>query len=198
MSRFIEMFGSLERVKLADYIKVVRGVSYKPDDVRDAEGAIILRSNNINNGELNLDDIIRVNPARVSMDQRLQIGDIVICASNGSKALVGKAAVNKNLEGNIAHGAFCILVRPISDKIEPYYLNTFFQTRLYKDQIDELAAGSNILNIKPDYLNDMELPIPDIDTQKMFVEVVEQADKSKFELREAIKRVESMMKSLIN
>ena len=40
--------------------------------------------------------------------------------------------------------------------------------------------------------------IPDKNRQVLFSSLAKQADKSKFELREAIKRVESMMKSLMN
>ena len=181
-SQFIEMFGNTSKEMLGKFIQVIRGVSYKPSDVKtadDPDTAVILRSNNINDANLNTDEVVYINKNRVSGDQYLRVNDIVVCASNGSKALVGKAAINKTLTNQYAHGAFCLLVRP-NDNINPVYLNTFFQTSLYKKQIDELAAGSNILNIKQEYLTNMILPLPIIEEQNKFAIIAEQADKSKF------------------
>lgn len=183
-SQFIEMFGNTSKEMLGKFIQVVRGVSYKPSDVKtadDPDTAVILRSNNINDANLNTDEVVYINKNRVSGDQYLRVNDIVVCASNGSKALVGKAAINKTLTNQYAHGAFCLLVRP-NDNINPVYLNTFFQTSLYKKQIDELAAGSNILNIKQEYLTNMILPLPIIEEQNKFAIIAEQADKSIFSI----------------
>ena len=47
-------------------------------------------------------------------------------------------------------------------------------------------------------LEKIETPLPSLEQQEQFEAIVQQADKSKFELREAIKRVESMMKSFMN
>lgn len=96
-SQFIEMFynDNFTCEKLKAHIEVIRGVSYKPTDVRDAkdkDSSVILRSNNIFNGLINYDDIVFVDSTRVSEAQELSKGDIVMCGSNGSKNLVGKAA----------------------------------------------------------------------------------------------------------
>ena len=199
-SQFIEMFGNTSKEMLGKFIQVIRGVSYKPSDVKtadDPDTAVILRSNNINDANLNTDEVVYIDKNRVSGDQYLRINDIVVCASNGSKALVGKAAINKTLTNQYAHGAFCLLVRP-NDNINHVYLNTFFQTSLYKKQIDELAAGSNILNIKQEHLTNMILPLPIIEEQNKFAIIAEQADKSKFELRKSIDAIDKVIKSLIN
>lgn len=181
-SQFIEMFGNTSKEMLGKFIQVIRGVSYKPSDVKtadDPDTAVILRSNNINDANLNTDEVVYIDKNRVSGDQYLRVNDIVVCASNGSRALVGKAAINKTLTNQYAHGAFCLLVRP-NDNINPVYLNTFFQTSLYKKQIDELAAGSNILNIKQEHLTNMILPLPIIEEQNKFSIIAEHADKSKY------------------
>ena len=199
-SQFIEMFGNTSKKMLGKFIQVIRGVSYKPSDVKtvdDPDTAVILRSNNINDANLNTDEVVYIDKNRVSGDQYLRVNDIVVCASNGSKALVGKAAINKTLTNQYAHGAFCLLVRS-NDNINPVYLNTFFQTSLYKKQIDELAAGSNILNIKQEHLTNMILPLPIIEEQNKFAIIAEQADKSKFELKQCIENIDKVIKSLIN
>lgn len=202
-SQFIEMFynDNFTCEKLKAHIEVIRGVSYKPTDVRDAkdkDSSVILRSNNIFNGLINYDDIVFVDSTRVSEAQELSKGDIVMCGSNGSKNLVGKAAmITEPPLHKTSFGTFCLGIR-CKDTIHPMYLSSYFQTSIYRNKIEELGAGSNILNIKPDYINNMEIPVPRIEQQLKFVSIAEQADKSKFELRKSIEAIDRVIKSLIN
>ena len=180
-SQFIEMSKAWPVMKLNGHVDIIRGVSYKPSDVvssLDANSVGILRANNIANGEINTNEMVYVDQSRVSDAQRIRIGDIIVCASSGSQSLVGKAAINKNLTREYAHGAFCLLIR-CNNTILPKYLNIYLQTALYRNQIESLSCGSNILNIKADHLTSLDIPIPDIKQQSDFVTIIEQADKSK-------------------
>ena len=169
--------------KLRGHIEVLRGVSYKPSDVHEDHSdntSIVLRSNNIDGGQVNFDDLVYVDSERVSEHQVLNAGDIVMCGSNGSKKLVGKAALlNETPRENTSFGAFCLGIR-CKSSIIPEYLATYFQTSLYRDKIEALGSGSNILNIKPDHIYDLEIPIPSLGEQETIVSIVKQADKSKF------------------
>ena len=184
-SQFIEMFwgGKYTMKKLRGHIEVLRGVSYKPSDVHEDlsdNTSIVLRSNNIDGGQVNFDDLVYVDSERVSEHQVLNAGDIVMCGSNGSKKLVGKAALlNETPRENTSFGAFCLGIR-CKSSIIPEYLATYFQTSLYRDKIEALGSGSNILNIKPDHIYDLEIPIPSLGEQETFVSIVKQADKSKY------------------
>lgn len=201
-SQFIEMFfsGKYTAEKLREHIEVIRGVSYKPSDVCNAHSenaSIILRSNNIDGGQINFDDLVFVDSERVSEQQVLNAGDIVMCGSNGSKKLVGKAAMLQKLpKERTSFGAFCLGIRCKSTLVSEY-LTTYFQTSLYREKIESLGSGSNILNIKPDHIYDLKIPIPSYEEQKAFVSIVKQADKSKFELRQAIDKIDKVMKSLL-
>ncbi|MBO5017096.1 MAG: restriction endonuclease subunit S [Bacteroidaceae bacterium] len=202
-SQFIEMFwgGKYTMKKLRGHIEVLRGVSYKLSDVHEDlsdNTSIVLRSNNIDGGQVNFDDLVYVDSERVSEHQVLNAGDIVMCGSNGSKKLVGKAALlNETPRENTSFGAFCLGIR-CKSSIIPEYLATYFQTSLYRDKIEELGSGSNILNIKPDHIYDLEIPIPSLGEQETFVLIVKQADKSKFELRKSIEAIDAVIKNLIN
>ena len=78
------------------------GLTYKPTEV-STDGTIVLRSSNIQNGKLDLSDIVRVKKD-IPETKMCKAGDILICARNGSKKLVGKAA-SINFEG-MSFGAF--------------------------------------------------------------------------------------------
>ena len=181
-SQFIEdYFNRYEPTNLGPFISVIRGVSYKPADIKESaeDGVTILRSNNISDGEINYDDLVFVSDSCVSQKQYLQSGDIVMCGSNGSKKLVGKAGLITNEHGNTSFGAFCLGIR-CNDNLSPEYLNAYFNSDMYRSIIEELGNGTNIINIRPDHITSLAIPIPDMEAQKRFVSMSRQADKSKF------------------
>lgn len=199
-SRFIEeCYSRYPKQKLGGHISVIRGVSYKPSDVRSSvdEGvAIILRSNNIADGEINFDNLVYVVHERAQKEQILKPGDIVMCGSNGSISLVGKAGLLKDNIPNTAFGAFCLGIK-CKETILPEYLNMYFNTQVYRNEIESMGNGTNIINIRPDNITNLSIPIPPVEKQKAFVEVVNHADKSKFELKQAIEKIDNVMRALM-
>lgn len=149
----------------------IRGVSYKPDDLHkglDENSIALLRANNIDDGEINFNDLVYVDRSKVSNNQLLRQGDILICASSGSKNLVGKAAqVDFNRE--ITFGAFCKVVR--STTVESDYLGMYFQSPIYRKIVSSLAQGANINNIKNADIDNLLVNIPNNDTKKKIVEI---------------------------
>ncbi|HTF61397.1 MAG TPA: hypothetical protein VK638_01665, partial [Edaphobacter sp.] len=59
-------------------------------------GLLVLRSSNIRNGEIVLDDCVYVNP-QVKSANLAQTDDILICVRNDSTALIGKNALKRSL-----------------------------------------------------------------------------------------------------
>ena len=68
------------------------GLTYSPDDVVDSKGLLVLRSSNIRNGSLVYEDNVFVNK-EVKEELLTKENDILICARNGSKSLIGKNAL---------------------------------------------------------------------------------------------------------
>jgi type I restriction enzyme S subunit len=155
-----------KKVNLGDYIMQVRGVSYKAKDVSNTEKegyVAILRANNIQDDGLNLSDLIYVEKSKVTNQQFIKAGDILICASSGSKHLVGKAAQAKK-DLNMSFGAFCKVVR--TDKLYTPYLGYFFKSQYYRRKISDLSAGANINNIRNEHLDQLQIPLPPIEIQR--------------------------------
>lgn len=151
---------------IVNYITQIRGVLYKPSDLHDSlnkNSIILLRANNINNGKINFEDVVYVDKSKVSETQVLRKNDILICASSGSKKLVGKAAsFNESIE--CTFGAFCKVIRPRN--ILGSYLSAFFQSEYYKFHISQLANGANINNIKNEHINSFSIPERSFEEQK--------------------------------
>ena len=160
-------------VKLGDVCKQVRGVSYKPTDVCNSlsENAVtLLRANNIFENTLNYDDLVFVDKSKVSSCQYMKKGDILICASSGSKNLVGKAACLLE-DKELTFGAFCKVIRATSISYE--YLKHYFFSPIYRTTISHLSAGANINNIKSEDLENLQIPLPSLEMQKQIAAVLD-------------------------
>ena len=152
--------------RICDYSEQIRGVSYKPEDVvdnLDDTSVVLLRANNIRDGQVNYDEVVYVKRNKVSDKQMLRKGDILICASSGSKDLVGKAAQIKS-DVDCTFGAFCKVVRP--REIHHGFLGMYFQSNKYRRTISQASAGANINNIKNEDIDCLEIGIPTSEEQE--------------------------------
>lgn len=140
-----------EVVSFKEMGDVIRGVGYKPTDVGTEYSERyfpLLRSNNIQENGLIFEDLYYINKSRIKETQLLQKADIVICMSNGSKELVGKAAVFESYGHPVSFGSFCAAYRPNNSKYSKL-TKYLFQTDTYRRYIKLLLTGSNINNLKP-------------------------------------------------
>jgi len=110
--RFPEFEQSWEEIPLGELGQFFRGLTYGADDVA-SEGLLVLRSSNIQGGQLVLDSDLVFVTKRCPPEMCLKRGDIAICMSNGSKALVGKSGeFHNDYPGELTVGAFCSIFRP--------------------------------------------------------------------------------------
>lgn len=121
--------------------KLIGGLTYTPNDVTE-EGLLVLRSSNVQNGQLVLDDCVFVNP-KIKGANLIQQEDILICIRNGSKALIGKNAMIPKRIPLATHGAFMTVFRAKN----PKFVFQLFQTDAYTNQVNaDLGATINSIN----------------------------------------------------
>ena len=180
---------------LGNLIEQIRGVSYKPEDLHDAlndDSVILLRANNIKDGQLNFDDVVYVDKRKVSAKQLLKAGDILICASSGSKDLVGKAAYVTN-DLPMTFGAFCKVVRPKTEY--PKYIGHFFNSPYYRERISSSAAGANINNIRNEHIDVLEIAWPSLEEQHNVIKVLDNVSELIALRKEQLAKLDQLIKS---
>ena len=186
-----------EMVRLGDVCYQVRGVSYKPQDSRDemAVGYVpLLRANNIGENGINYDELIYVKCECVKDSQILRVGDLLVCASSGSRHLVGKAG-KILLNRKDTFGAFCKVVRPDISKIDPDFLAQYFQSDYYRKTIASKAAGANINNIRSEHLDNLHLPLPSLSEQKRIAGVLDKISEMKRNVEARLKKLDLLVKA---
>ena len=159
---------------LGDVAAFVRGVTYKKQEARSQaeQGCVpLLRATNVGL-DLNLHEGILFVPAvRVSAAQMLRPGDIVVVASSGSAAVVGKSA-QLVVHWTGTFGAFLTVVRPGPD-VDARFLFLLAQSSTYRQRWSDAARGTNINNLKVGNLRATPVPVPPLDEQRRIVEILE-------------------------
>ena len=151
-----------EWVRLGSIGETNIGLTYKPSDkVNDKSGTAVLRSNNIQNGKMEYSDIVYVS---CSVPERAMIGkgDILICARNGSRALVGKSAI-VDVDG-MAFGAFMAKYTSLLSGILNPYILTFIESPMFRGQLDGVKTET-INQITQNMIKEQLVPIPPLAEQ---------------------------------
>ena len=166
-----EIPSSWEWVRLGSIGETAIGLTYKPNDKTDKEnGTAVLRSNNIQNDKMNYDNLVYVScnvPKRAIINK----GEILICARNGSRALVGKAAI-VNAEG-MAFGAFMAkYTSMLSGTLNPYIM-TFIESPVFRNQLDGVKTVT-INQVTQDMLKLQLIPLPPLAEQYRIVKKLEE------------------------
>lgn len=126
-----------ECVLLLDKSKLLNGLTYTPDNVKN-NGLLVLRSSNIQNNQLSLEDTLYVN-CIVEDEKKIKDGDIMICVRNGSAALIGKCA-QAHRDYDATFGAFMAVLR---GNHNDYILQILQQGTIQKEIIKNSGATIN-------------------------------------------------------
>ena len=125
----------------------------------------------------------------------LRDDDIVFVRSNGNKALVGRSvAVYPGTIPTIFSG-FCIRYRKHDENITIPYLLRVLKTDSIRKKM--AGRGANIQNLNQKILGELVIPIPPLDLQKQFSDLVTQVDKSKAQVQKALDETQLLFDSLM-
>jgi type I restriction enzyme S subunit len=159
--------GNLERL-----CSMVRGVTYSKSDVRtstDSNTVPILRATNVNNGIVDLSDLVFVTEDMPSEEQYLDKFDILVVMSSGSKAHVGKNALYC-YDQRVAYGAFCSKVVPNTSN--RFFVAVHMQSDPFKKYISNVCRGTSINNLTNDHITKHQLPLPPKELLQKFEKAV--------------------------
>ena len=187
---------SWEWVRLDDVAQSNIGLTYSPSEITN-DGIPVLRSCNIKNQKLYWEDLVRVN-SNILEKQYLNDGDLLICARNGSRHLVGKCALITNIQEPISFGAFMAVCRSQFNRWIYYLLHTTYFDRYLDD-----SNSTTINQVTQKMLLDFQIPLPPaVEQQRIVAEVekwfalIDELEVNKEDLKEYIKQVKSKVLDL--
>lgn len=198
-SQFIEMFdrAEYEHIQLKNISTLFADGDWIESKDQSDEGIRLIQTGNVGNGYY-IDKDARARYISEETFSRLNCtevlpGDILISRLPDP---VGRGCIVPDGIGKAITAVDCTIVR-LKDIVEPEYLIGFTLTDLYQSQIESAKTGTTRKRISRKNLEKIQMPVPPIDRQMVFVELVRQSDKSKFALQEAIKDLDALSKKII-
>lgn len=200
-SQFIELFGDIHSnpkswttKPLKELCDILNGYAFK-SELYEPTGIRVIRITNVQKGRVeDLDP--QFYP--ISYEKELEKfilyeGDIVLSLTGnvGRCGLITKDLLPAALNQRVA----CIRVK--EDLINKMFLYSFMNSSIFENDCIQSSKGIAQKNMSTDWLKEYKMFIPPKKMQDEFVRMVEQSDKSKFELENCIKNAVSMYKKIL-
>ena len=184
-------FTKWEKKKLGQIGECYIGLTYSPNDVVETGGTLVLRSSNIQNGTLAFEDTVFVN-AKIAEKNFVKENDILICARNGSRSLIGKCALIKKEHEGYAFGAFMSIFRSDNN----HFVYQLFQTDSFYKQVNE-HLGATINQVTTKSLNSFSFQFPCKEEQKRITDFLSRIDRKIEHTQELINKTQQYKKGLL-
>ncbi len=193
-SQFIDQFGNdkAERIQLKSIsLEWMKGQAFKKDDIVDGGQTKCIHYGELFTSYGSVINVVksRTNAAPIRMSKK---GDILFPASDVTP--LGLTKCSAIMLDDVLLGGDIIVMRPIAG-VNSEYLS--FAIRMQKEQLLSRVTGAVVRHISGKSLQTVSVPLPNIEKQNQFVDIIRQSDKSKFELENCMKNAVSMYKKIL-
>ena len=188
--RFSGYTDDWEQRKLTDFVDFFSGLTYTPGDIQES-GTLVLRSSNVNNGEIVDADNVYVRSDVVN-SENVKEGDIIVVVRNGSRSLIGKHAQIKRFMPNTVIGAFMTGIRSKC----PSFTNALLNTPHFDKEVS-MNMGATINQITGYMFSKMEFNVPSLDEQRKIGDYFEDLDNLITLYQRKLEKLQNMKKSCL-
>ncbi|HUR18701.1 MAG TPA: restriction endonuclease subunit S [Acidimicrobiales bacterium] len=184
---------------LGDVADFVRGVTFKPGDVKElgAPGTVAcLRTANVQT-ELSLEDVWAIPETLAGRpDQGLRRGDVLVSSAN-SWNLVGKCSWVGDLPWRATFGGFVTTIRARPDRLDPRYFFRWFSSPTTQAVIRSFGRRTtNISNLNLDRCRRLTFRLPPLEEQRRIAAILDAADELRAKRRGSLSLLDSLTESI--
>lgn len=200
-SRFIEMFGDpvtnphgFEKVTLSDLAEIKIGpfgsLLHKEDYIEG--GHALVNPSHIIDGKVSVDEKLTVSDDKFAelSAYHLQVGDVVM----GRRGEMGRCAVV--LDDGLLCGTGSLLIRT-KGEVTADYIQKIISFPSFKKTIEDMAVGQTMPNLNVPIVSGFQIIKPPMEVQSAYYKFVEQLDKSKFVIQQALDKAQLLFDSLM-
>jgi type I restriction enzyme S subunit len=176
--------------------EAIIGLTYSPEELVDENGTLVLRSSNVQQDKIVLNDNVYVNK-KILEKLITRVGDILICSRNGSRALIGKNAVIDKESAGLSFGAFMTIFRTKHSR----FISCFLKSNLFMSQLSTTLT-STINQLTTHYLNNIVTVVPPEKEQEKIAlylkKKIDEHDKAIKHVESSIEKLQELKSSLIS
>ncbi len=199
-ARFVEMFGdqetnphNLDVGKLSDVAGIYLGLTHTPTYVE--QGRPFLSVRDISSGAIDFSNchyITEEEFCSLPNGARPKVGDMLFCRVG----TIGKPVIIP--EDTPEFGTF-VSVGYLRKKtnVNNQYLKSWMENEYFMRQVYDNVAGASQINLNTGWLKNFRILIPSMELQNQFAAFVEQTDKSKLAVQQALDKLETLKKALM-
>ena len=206
---FIEMFGDpmvnpmgWEIVNISTVVagKVSNGFFAKREDYCDDGNVQVLGvANIVNRMYSKVEELPKTNGTSSDIEKYgVKYGDMLFCRSSLVAEGIGKASIiPEGTPNNILFECHVIRLPLDLTKCVPEFMQVLSTTDYFRNQVISQSKTATMTTIGQDGILKTDIILPPLNLQKEFLRFVEQTDKLKFEVKEALEKLETLKKSLM-
>jgi type I restriction enzyme S subunit len=162
----------------------------------DPVGLPILRMGNLIGGRVSLDDLKYVPKDKVSNQDLLEPGDILLNRTNSSD-LVGKVGLFSST-GRITFASYLFRLRTDPSKAYPGWLAQLLGSPVYQTRLRDLATpGVSQTNINREVLRDLDVPLPPLPEQRKIAAILSSVDEAIEGAQAVIDQIQVVKKAMM-
>ena len=203
-ARFVEMFGDpvtnpygYPVHQLSDYIEFLTSGSRGWAQYFSDEGEYFITIKNVKNCRITLNDVQHIVPPDNAEAKRTKVqeGDLLISitADLGRTGVVTKE--------NADHGAYInqhlTCIRLNQKEVLPLYVAYYMESDAGKGQFQAKNQSAVKAGLNFNSINTLRLMVPPKEQQGLFINFVEQTDKSKMTIQQGLDKLETLKKALM-
>ncbi|XEC95675.1 restriction endonuclease subunit S [Paenibacillus tarimensis] len=202
-SQFIEMFGdpvtntqNRQVVPFKDFMTDIRYGTSKPPAFSESGSYKFIRATNIKMGRIIDKDMLRIDSTEAAKIEKCKLkGNEMIIVRSGANT--GDTCVVTN-EYSGQYAGYDIIITFDSKKANPIFFNELINTHYMKMRVKPLTARAAQPHINSEQVQNLPMIVAPIELQNEFEAFVRQSDKSKYELEQALKELDSTYKRIIS
>lgn len=158
-------------MKISKIAKTIGGYTFRKTIEPDNHGNVfVLQANNIINGQNieNINGLIKTSFQGLRTTTFLQKNDVIL-VSRGSGHGSFRAAVFLSDNSNVIASSSLFIIRLIDKDVLADYLAIYLNSLDGQNKLFKIAIGSSFHAIPRKALDDLEIPIPSIEKQKLII-----------------------------
>ena len=199
-SQFIEMFGTINKPQynmheMGVICDVQRGGSPRPikNYITDKpSGLNWIKIGDTDDSMYITKTAEKIKPSGLNKTRQVYAGDLLLSNSMS----FGHPYILK-IDGCI-HDGWLVLHIKDESKITQLYLCAYLSQQATYSEMSKMASGGVVLNLNSEIVKKLPVILPPLEKQREYISILNQSEKSEFELRKSIDAIDAVIKSLIN